>query len=147
MVWLGFTEKLTILDNILARRLIGYIAEFNASLQMLFGNGIFRLADMRILGKCGMYFFHGGDEALYVVDEPARHTHGHIEHPQVAVYGYQAAQGYLAPDGHDAAVKHEHNGKYVGKEFKNRHIFGPDCRTVQLRFFVAVIFDFEFSVS
>ena len=60
---------------------------------MLFGNGINRLADMRLLGKGGMDFFHGGNKTLYVIYKPASHTQGHIQHPEVTVNGNKASQG------------------------------------------------------
>ena len=90
---------------------------------MLSAHGVLRKTDSRLGGEGGVDFFHGGDEALGVIDKPACHTQGIVQHPEVAVYGNHASQGDLTPDGHQSAVEHEHHREDVGEKLEDGNVF------------------------
>ncbi len=103
-------------------------------------------AHLGLLAVGGVDLLHGSDEVLDIVDPPARHAQGRVEHPQIAVDLYQVSHGDLPLDDHVPAVEHQDDGEGVGQDLEDRHVFHPHPGALDLGVPEPVVLNLELAL-
>ena len=150
----GLHAEIDVLYDVIVAVAVGHVLEFHLAADLLMGiaegirvvPGKAGRAHLGLLAVGGVDLLHGGDEVLDIVDPPARHAQGRVEHPQIAVDLYQVSHGDLPLDDHVPAVEHQDDGEGVGQDLEDRHVFHPHPGALDLGVPEPVVLDLELAL-